>query len=57
MFRNCGGKVSGDEKLGPDPLEVLERPSRIRGQGCLGLNGAVRKKVRNRAASNVPVEH
>ncbi len=50
-------EVLGNKELGPDPLEVTERPGGVRGQCSLRLSGVVREEVRNRSAGYVPVEH
>ncbi len=53
----AGREVFGYEELGPDPLEVPERPGGVRGQRRLCLSGVDREEVRDRAASHVSVEH
>ncbi len=53
----AGREIFGYEELGPDPLEVPECPGGVRGQRRLCLSGVDREEMRNRSASNVPVEH
>ncbi len=50
-------EVLGDKELGPDPLEVTERPGGVRGQSGLRLPGVVCEEVRNRSAGYIPIEH
>ncbi len=51
------GQVLGDENLGPDPLEIPERPGGVGGHGRLGVLGGDREEVGNWTAGDVPVEH
>ncbi len=51
------GQVLGDENLGPDPLEVTERPGGVGGHGRLGVRGGDREEVGDWTACDVPVEH
>ncbi len=53
----AGREVFGNEELGPDPLEVPERPGGVRGQRRLRLSGVDREEMRNQSVSYVPVEH
>ncbi len=51
------GQVLGDEKLGPDPLEVPERPGGVSRHGRLGIRGGDREEMGDWSACDVPVKH